>query len=112
MATHSPSPQVPHVTVGDRLRRLRLEQHLNQDEMGDKLGISGATIGKYELAPKPPRPRVLRNLLKLAYGEEVAEWVMSGVANTPTRDYEMEASRQRFRLRRQGRRLHRPRVAA
>jgi transcriptional regulator with XRE-family HTH domain len=89
MATQDVSFPVPHITFGDRLRRLRLETRTTQDGFGDMIGLSGATIAKYELrSERPVRDRVLRNLLTLRFGQPVADWVLDG--NLRTTDYELE----------------------
>ena len=35
-------------TVSDRIKRLRLERGLTQEELGDVLGVGKATVQKYE----------------------------------------------------------------
>lgn len=34
--------------IGKRLKKLRRDRNLSQQEIGDLLGVSGATIGRYE----------------------------------------------------------------
>lgn len=90
MATQAVSFPVPHITFGDRLRRLRLDTRTTQDMFGDMIGLSGATIAKYELRTAAPvRERVLRNLLALRFGQAVANWVVDGDI-PPSTDYELE----------------------
>lgn len=81
MSTAEASLPIPHITFGDRLRRLRLDVGVTQSQFGDLIGLSAGTIAKYELMPEPPaRPRVLRNLLELRYGAGIATWVLTGQA--------------------------------
>lgn len=70
---------LPQITFGDRVRRLRLDVGMTQDEFADAIGVGRATIGKYELLREAPRTyRLMRNSLELRFGSGVAEWVMTG----------------------------------
>ena len=65
-----------HVTFGDRLRRLRLSQGMDQKQFGDAIGVSGATVGKYELQLHDPRQaRLVLNSIRLVYGKDAAAFV-------------------------------------
>ena len=65
-----------HVTFGDRLRRLRLSRGMDQKQFGDAIGISGATVGKYELQLHDPRQsRLVLNSIRLVYGKDAAAFV-------------------------------------
>lgn len=79
MSTQPGEVPVPAITFGDRVRRLRLNLHLTQDEFADTIGVGRATIGKYELLVEAPRThRLMRNSLELRFGRDVAQWVMTG----------------------------------
>ena len=70
--------RIPTITFGDRLRRLRMDLHLSQDELGQEIGVSGATIGKYEVLPRPTRmARHVAASIQLRYGVP-AEWMLTG----------------------------------
>ena len=49
-------------TLGDKLRRLREEQALNQTELAKRAGITGVHLGRIERAESYPRPRTRRRL--------------------------------------------------
>lgn len=40
--------EVMFVTIGERIRRLRIEKNMTQEELGSLLGVKKATIQKYE----------------------------------------------------------------
>lgn len=64
------------VTWGDRLRRLRINRHLNQDELADALGVTKPTVGKYELLPFTPRNhRLVENVIELRFGADAAAFL-------------------------------------
>lgn len=38
------------MTVGEKIRSSRVNAGLTQKELGDKMGVDSATVGKYELS--------------------------------------------------------------
>lgn len=36
------------MTTGDRIKQLRIEKHMSQEELGEKVGVQKAAINKYE----------------------------------------------------------------
>lgn len=76
MTTMQNASESLHVTFGDRLRRLRLSQGMDQKQFGDAIGVSGATVGKYELQLHDPRQaRLVLNSIRLVYGKDAAAFV-------------------------------------
>lgn len=47
---------------GDRLKQLRLEKTITQNELGDAIEISGRVIGYYESGDRFPNEDVLKNI--------------------------------------------------
>ena len=84
MTTMQNASESLHVTFGDRLRRLRLSQGMDQKQFGDAIGVSGATVGKYELQLHDPRQaRLVLNSIRLVYGKDAAAFVV-GADPQPT----------------------------
>lgn len=50
---------------GERLRDLRNEKHLTQDDLGEKLGVSPKTIGTWERGTREPPMKTINTLAKL-----------------------------------------------
>lgn len=50
------------MTVGERIYYCRVENHMTQKELGEKTGIDGATIGKYERGVLNPKIGTLRKI--------------------------------------------------
>lgn len=44
--------------VGNKLRKLRIEKNMTQQELADTLGISVSTVSSYELGTRVPSDRV------------------------------------------------------
>lgn len=75
-------------TWGDRLRRIRLNRHLDQGQFAAVLGgIKKPTVGKYELLTSPPRNHELvEAAVELAFGKLAADYLRGHIAPT---DYKM-----------------------
>lgn len=43
------------MTIGESIRSWRKERGLTQKALGEKLGVSQATVGQYETNPNPPK---------------------------------------------------------
>ena len=52
-------------TLGERIKQLRIEQNLTQEEMAQKLNISKSAISLYETNTREPSISVLISLAKL-----------------------------------------------
>ena len=50
------------MTVGERIYYCRIENHMTQKELGEKTGIDGATIGKYERGVLNPKIGTLQKI--------------------------------------------------
>lgn len=50
------------MTVGERIHYCRVENHMTQKELGEKTGIDGATIGKYERGVLNPKFETLNRI--------------------------------------------------
>ena len=80
MATQQITPDagiVDRTTWGDRLRRIRLNRHLDQGHFAALLGgIKKPTVGKYELAGDPPRNHeLIEAAVELKFGKEAADYL-------------------------------------
>ena len=53
------------MSLGDKLRNLRKENKWSQDILGEKLGIHGRHIGKYETGKVMPGAETLMKIAKL-----------------------------------------------
>ena len=62
------------MTVGENIRRIRLERKLTQKELGKRLGTSEAYIRAYESGRRNPKPETLKKIAEvLAVRPEVLE---------------------------------------
>jgi len=78
---------IPVITFGDRMRRLRLTLNLTQDEFAEQIGLSSATIGKYELLERPTRSaKHVAATIQLRYGVP-RTWLLDGL---PRQDSNLE----------------------
>jgi transcriptional regulator with XRE-family HTH domain len=50
------------VKIGDRLKELRIERALTQEELGERAGIGKNTVNRLEQDKTDPRPSTLRKL--------------------------------------------------
>jgi transcriptional regulator with XRE-family HTH domain len=51
------------MTIGQRLKNIRLALHLKQSEFGQRIGLSQPTIGQYEKETRPITERVISQLV-------------------------------------------------
>ena len=51
------------MTIGQRLKNIRLALHLKQAEFGQRIGLSQPTIGQYEKETRPITERVISQLV-------------------------------------------------
>ncbi len=64
------------MTWGDRLRRIRLNRHFDQETFADQIGIAKPTVGKYEVMPMTPRNhRLIENSVELRFGADAAAFL-------------------------------------
>ena len=59
------------MSVGENIRRIRLEKGITQKELGEKSGINPAQIRRYELGGKNSNPK-LETIQKIADALEVS----------------------------------------
>lgn len=52
------------MTVGENIKRIRLQRGLTQDELGYLVGVAGTMIRKYELGIANPKPSKLETIAK------------------------------------------------
>jgi len=50
------------MTLGEKIRTLRLKKKLSQDEFGAMLGINGRNVSRYEHNHVQPRPKMLHKM--------------------------------------------------
>lgn len=84
------------VTVGEKIRSSRVNAGLTQKELGDKMGVDSATVGKYERGILNPK---LQTLEKIAAALGVTIWELGAVNSAEYRqvmiDREINKSRER-----------------
>lgn len=49
-------------TLGDRIRHLRTDQQLSQQDLADRVGVSQSAISAFEVGEKMPRLETLQRL--------------------------------------------------
>lgn len=80
-----PMLDIPQWTLGDRLRKARVHNGLDQSEMARKLGVAQTAVAKWEADQR--RPRDL--LAVVDHWAEITgvprEWLMFGVVPTTDR---------------------------
>jgi transcriptional regulator with XRE-family HTH domain len=88
---------IPKIGFGDRLRRVRINAGMTQDTFGESIGISGATVGKYELLDHEPKmARPVAAAVQLRFGIP-ADWLLTGREPTGFRPPGLHVSRQGLR---------------
>lgn len=50
------------MTTGERIRSVRKQRKLTQKALGERLGVSQATVGQYETNQNPPKFETLRRI--------------------------------------------------
>ena len=53
------------MSIGVRIRQLRIKQNLTQKELADKIGITASTVTKYENGSLEPNISCIKSLYKL-----------------------------------------------
>jgi DNA-binding XRE family transcriptional regulator len=77
-ATRTADPADLRIGFGDRMRRVRLGLGLNQSQFAELLGLSDATIGKYEVQSKDPRnASQVASTVQIVFGVRRA-WLITG----------------------------------
>lgn len=67
-------------TLGQRIKGLRLQHHLNQEQLGKVMGVKKATISNYELGTRKPDPD---DIVKLAnYFETTTDYLLGNTDNS------------------------------
>jgi DNA-binding MarR family transcriptional regulator/transcriptional regulator with XRE-family HTH domain len=93
-----PNPGAEGATIGDRIRRLRLDAGLTQRALADRVGASAPHLSKIESSKEHPSAELLTRLaaaldtdadhLLLAAGI-VPDWIAEAMANDPERAIEL-----------------------
>jgi transcriptional regulator with XRE-family HTH domain len=85
--TASRSYSVPEFTMGDRIRRARMNAGYKQQDIEDETGISRNSITAWEHDARMPSAALLRVLAN--YLNVPVEWIIQGTTptNTPTVAY-------------------------
>lgn len=73
------------VNMGKRIKALRIEKHITQTEMAQRIGVSKAMISSYELEQRSPSYEVL---IKIATFFNVTTDYLLGVERIPTIKYD------------------------
>ncbi len=63
-------------TLAARLRSARKAKALGQTELADKIGVSGGSVGNWEIGPSQPRPETLGKLAVIL--EVTPTWLLYG----------------------------------
>lgn len=66
--------------IGERIKTLRKEAKLDQDELGAKIDVSGAAVGGYERGIRKPSIDTLRKLCRVF---NVSSDYLLGMSNDP-----------------------------
>jgi len=74
---------------GERLARLRRARSWNQRQLGERTGLGGATISKYERQEYLPRPEALGRLAE-ALGTSI-DYLLTGRERKPAPDSRLRA---------------------
>lgn len=82
---------MPETTFGTKLQQLRKQKKWTQDKLGEKIGVHGRSIGKYEVGMVFPSKEVLKKLADIF--EVPLEYFLVEEENTlgsvPIRDREL-----------------------
>ena len=82
---------MPETTLGKKLQELRKQKKWTQDKLGEKIGVHGRSIGKYEVGMAFPSRDVLKKLAEVF--EVPLEYFLVEEENTlgsvPIRDREL-----------------------
>lgn len=82
---------MPKSTFGIKLQRLRKEKKWTQDKLGEKIGVHGRSIGKYEAGMSFPSMEVLKKLAEV-FEVPIAYFLVDDentLASVPIRDKEL-----------------------
>jgi transcriptional regulator with XRE-family HTH domain len=73
------------MTMGDRLRKLRLKKNISQEEVARQIGITRSAYSHYEINNRQP---VYETLIKLAVFFEVSlDYVIGGTTGKPDKSF-------------------------
>ena len=95
-------------TIGKRIKQVRLENHLNQDAFGLKVGYPKSTISKYENGYLVPRTEALK-AIREEFGTDL-NWLVLGEEPKEKNDEELVEEVQK--LSRQNQELHKELIEA
>jgi transcriptional regulator with XRE-family HTH domain len=71
------SYHIPEWTAADRLRKARVEAHLTQGQLADRIGVDKNTIGNYETGATTNLRRIVLNAWAVATGVPYS-WLATG----------------------------------
>lgn len=84
MTTHAHETWVPEWTFGDRLRKVRREKKVTQDQAARALNVSSPQIAAWETGNNTPRDIVaIAKRCQLAW-DVPAEWMLGFDVDTPS----------------------------
>jgi transcriptional regulator with XRE-family HTH domain len=65
--------------LGERLRKLRLNKGLSQEQLANQVGLKQASISQFEKGQRLPTPATIRKLASALGIEPVMDWDRSSV---------------------------------
>jgi transcriptional regulator with XRE-family HTH domain len=67
------------MTYGDRVRRVRLDEGMDQRRFAAEIGVEQPTLGRHERLDEPPsrNRRAIASMIQLRFGVP-ADWVLTG----------------------------------
>lgn len=90
--THNPSG-VPSWSLADRLRKVRRDRHLTQEQMAAALGVKAVTWSSWESGRTRPHDVVgLASSIELTFGVPAA-WVLGVLTSPPSQTGEIPLQR-------------------
>lgn len=65
------------MTIGERIKKIRVENSLTQTELANKIGLTYIQVGRYETGKSMPSSEVLQKLAKLF--DTTSDFLMNGL---------------------------------
>lgn len=98
--THNETPSwVPQWSLADRLRKIRRDSHMSQDDFAHTLGVKPTTYAAWEVGRNSPE-RILELAQTIEDAFDVpAAWTLGLLDNRPTRGGDLVAALQPQRRR-------------
>ncbi len=98
----------PLESIGKRVKQIRLENHLNQDAFGAKIGYPKSTISKYENGFLIPRTAALK-ALREEFGVDL-NWLVLG--EEPKQQADEDLVKEVQKLSKENKELHKELIEA